>query len=265
MAGQAISDSQLTHIDYICVAANLLEDMMSELHSLKANNRRLTLAMAAAGHDLRQRLHTLLATVELLMSTPDKVRMEELSQRAKSLIFRLAQETELLACEAEQEYTRAAPAAPRFLISSVLRQLRSDWGWEAAAKRLHFTVAHIDCVVESDQRLLASILNNLVGNAVRHTSQGGVSVESTREGRFLVLVVADTGPGISEDDLRRSFSFSSRSGGAKEGMGLGLSIARKTAEILGHELDVSTAQNSGTCARLYVPVSSQEIHNAPGA
>ena len=257
MPGQAISSSPVTGIDYICVAANLLEDMMSELHSLKVNNRRLTLAMAAAGHDLRHRLHTLLGTVELLTSTPDKTRIAELSQRAKSLIFRLAGEMEQLAHEAEKEYTRPAPAAYGFLISSILRQLRSDWEWEAAAKRLEFNVEHTDCMVESDQRLLANIMNNLVGNAVKHTSQGSVSVGSTIEGGFLVLAVADTGPGISEDDLRRSFSFSSRTGGTNEGMGLGLSIARKTAEVLGHEFDVSTAQNCGTCVRLYVPVCSQ--------
>jgi hypothetical protein len=49
MLGQA---PQVTNIDYICVAADLLTKMMSELQSLQVNNRRLTLAMATAGHDL---------------------------------------------------------------------------------------------------------------------------------------------------------------------------------------------------------------------
>jgi len=58
MNRQAVSCPPITDTDYICVAADLLSKMMSELQSLELNNRRLTLAMAAAGHDLRQRFCT---------------------------------------------------------------------------------------------------------------------------------------------------------------------------------------------------------------
>ena len=70
---QAVSSPPATETDYICVAADLLSKMMSELQSLDLNNRRLTLAMASAGHDLRQRLQILLVIVELLTSTKDEV------------------------------------------------------------------------------------------------------------------------------------------------------------------------------------------------
>jgi light-regulated signal transduction histidine kinase (bacteriophytochrome) len=93
----------LTEVDYICVAADLLTKMMSELQSLKLSNQRLTLAMATAGHDLRQRLHVLFGTVELLTSSQDQVGRAQLCQRAKLLIFRLARELEQLARQAEQD------------------------------------------------------------------------------------------------------------------------------------------------------------------
>lgn len=246
---------QSTDIDYICVAADLLTKMISELESLERDNRRLTLAMATAGHDLRQRLHALGGTVELLTSSQDRAGRVELCQRAKSLIFRLARELEQLALEAEVEHRRAASSTHCFAIAPVLDQIKSDWESEATAKRLEFAVTQVDCLVESDQRLLAVIMHNVVGNAVRHTNQGAVSVSSTIEGRFVILAVSDTGPGISDDDLQSSFSFSPRSGGLNEGMRLGLSIARKTAEMLGHEFNISTALNSGTCVRLYVPLA----------
>ncbi len=252
MLGQA---PRLTDIDYICVAADLLMKMNSELQSLKLDNRRLTLAMATAGHDLRQRLHALCGTVELLTSSQDQVGRAELCQRAKSLIFRLARELEQLALGAELDYRRAASSTHCFVIGTVLEQIKSDWESEATAKRLEFAVTQVDCLVESDQRLLAVIMHNVVGNAVRHTNQGAVSVSSTIEGRFVILAVSDTGPGISDDDLQRSFSFSPRSGGLNEGMRLGLSIARKTAEMLGHEFNITTALNSGTCVRLCVPLA----------
>jgi signal transduction histidine kinase len=252
MLGQA---SQSTDIDYICVAADLLTKMMSELQSLHLSNCRLTLAMATAGHDLRQRLHALCGTVELLTSSHDRVVRAELCQRAKALIFCLARELEQLAHQAERDYGHAASSTHRFVIGPVLQQVKSDWESEAMAKHLEFTVTHADCVVESDQRLLTVIMHNVVGNAVRHTDQGAVSVSSTIDGRFVSLAVSDTGPGISDDDLHRSFSFSPRLGGLNEGMGLGLFIARKTAEMLGHEFNITTALNGGTCVRLSVPLA----------
>jgi signal transduction histidine kinase len=246
---------QPTDIDYICVAADLLTKMMSELQSLDLGNRRLTLAMATAGHDLRQRLHALCGTVELLTSSQDRVGRAELCQRAKALIFGLAMELEQLAHQAERDCGNAASATHCFVIRPVLQQVKTDWESEATAKHLEFTVTHADCVVESDLRLLTVIMRNVVGNAVRHTDQGAVSVSSTIEGRFVSLVVSDTGPGISDDDLHRSFGFSPRFGGLNEGMGLGLSIARRTAEMLGHEFNITTALNSGTCVRLSVPLA----------
>jgi signal transduction histidine kinase len=254
MLGQA---PQLTDIDYICVAADLLTKMTSELKSLELGNRRLTLAMATAGHDLRQRLHALCGTVELLTSSQDRVGRAELCQRAKALIFRLARELEQLAIQAQRDYRRAASSTHSFAIATILKQIKSDWESEATAKDLEFTVTQVDCLVESDQRLLAVIMHNVVGNAVRHTNQGAVSVSSTIAGRFLILAVSDTGPGISDDDLHRSFSFSPRLGGLNEGMRLGLSIARKTAEMLGHEFNIMTALNSGTCVRLCVPLAER--------
>jgi two-component system, sensor histidine kinase len=246
---------QLPDTDYICIAADLLTEMISELQSLKLNSRRLTLAMATAGHDLRQRLHALFGTVELLASSQDSVRRAELCQRAKSLILRLATELEQLAVQAELDCGHAAPSTHCFVVGSVLQQIKSDWESEATAKHLEFSVTQVDCLVKSDQRLLAVIMHNVVGNAVRHTNQGAVTVSSSIEGRFVMLAVSDTGPGISNDDLHRSFSFSPRVGGLNEGMRLGLSIARKTAEMLGHEFNITTTLNSGTCIRLFVPLA----------
>jgi len=213
MQRRAAGSPPTTDADYICVAADLLSKMMSELQSLELTNRRLTLAMASTGHDLRQRLHMLLGTVELLTSTHDEVRSAELGRRAKSLIFRLAGELEQLAVQAEREERPAAPSAQCFGISKLLGEIKNDWESEAVAKCLRFSVDQADCLVESNRRLLAVIMNNVVGNAVRHTTQGEVTVASAIRGKHLILAVSDTGPGISEEDLRRSFSLCSRIGG----------------------------------------------------
>lgn len=250
-----VGSLQFADADYICVATDLLSKMMSERESLEVVNRRITLAMAAAGHDLRQRLHILWGTVELLTSTKDEVRSAELNQRAKSLIFRLAGELEQLALQAERENCPCIPSPQRFVISSLLGQVKNDWEPEAAGKFLRFSIDQADYLVESDPHLLSVIMNNIVGNAVKHTAEGAVTVASAVEGRFVILSVSDTGPGISQEDLRRSSSFCSRPGGLNAGMGLGLSIARKSAAALGHEFEVSSSPGGGTCIRLCVPLA----------
>jgi signal transduction histidine kinase len=249
----------------ICASVESLSTLISNIQSLEANNQRLTLAMTTAGHDLRRRLHVLLSTIELLTVTAERSRRIELNQRAKSLIFSLAAELEQLAVQAQCEHSRAVPAVYSFVISSLLGQLKSDWECEAAAKGLHFSVADANYPVQSDQRLLAVIMNNLVSNAVRHTVRGSVTVCGTIEGQFLVLSVEDTGPGISHEDIRRSFGFSARLRGFEKGMGLGLSIARKTAAMLGHEFIVATDASGGTRIRLCVPVAKCCESDAPSA
>ena len=255
MPTSASSNEYLSNADYICFEACALTKMMSKLQFLDATNQRLALAMTTAGHDLRQHLHVLLGTVELLTSAAERSRSLELSRRAKSVIFRVAAELEQLALQAQDDHRGAEPAICDFCVSSILAQLQTDWESAAAAKYLDFRVEQANFRVASDPRLLAVIMNNLVGNAVRHTPSGSVTVSSSIDDALLVLSVSDSGPGISDEDLRRSFSFSSRTRGFNEGMGLGLSIARRTAEMLGHDFAVSTGGSGGTCIRLQVPVA----------
>jgi len=242
-------------IDYICIATDLLARLMSDLQSLEANNAALTLAMATAGHDLRQGLQALVATLDLIARTDDTGRAVELIQRAKALIFRQARELEQLVVQANHDRSHAVLTTQRFVVSSVLERIHSDWRAEAAAKHLRFVVDQADYLVESDHRLLSVILNNIVGNAVRHTPSGRVSVDSSIDGPSLLLAVTDTGPGISDEILRRSYSFKPRALGSNLGLGIGLSIARKTAEVLGHHFDIASTANVGTCVRLSLPLA----------
>jgi hypothetical protein len=103
MHGQA---TQLTDVDYICVAADLLTEMLSELQSLERENRCLELAMAIAGHDFQQRLVELCGIIDVLALSQDNERRAALCQRAKSLIFRLAVELEDLTLAAELDQRR---------------------------------------------------------------------------------------------------------------------------------------------------------------
>jgi signal transduction histidine kinase len=258
-----VNSTSSTHADYICVSRQSLGRMMSERHSLELIIRRIALTMAAAGHDLRQRLHLLLGTVDLLTTSEHELRSAALKQRAKSLIFSLAADLEQLALQAQRENSPAGSQVQRIALKSVLEPLKTDWEPEASRKCLRFTIDLPDYEVDSDPHLLAVIMTNIVGNAVRHTASGEIAIASRIQSQFVILTVSDTGPGISQEDWRRSAGFSSRPSEANNGMGLGLSIARRSAEILGHQLDVSSIAGRGTCIQLCVPLAKHRAEDAP--
>jgi signal transduction histidine kinase len=255
-------DSNQAEVDYICIAGDLLRRMMSELQSAVAGNARLGLAMATAGHDLRQRLHSLLGTVDLLSSADSPARAGDLARRAKAMIFRLANELEDLALQAERDSIPHSPLKHSFEVAPVLEQVHLDWSSEAREKCLGFKISHTAAMVESDPYLLAVIVNNVVANAVRYTQSGEVCVDCDIEDGYLVLNVRDTGPGIPGAVLHRAADAPANARSTSAGLGLGLSIVRRTADLLGHSLDFTTSAVNGTCVRLRVPLSASSAHYA---
>ena len=109
--------------------------------------------------------------------------------------------------------------------------------------------------VLSDARAIKQILINLVGNAVKFTGRGSVDVEivADRQGADLALRIAvtDTGPGIPAAQQAHIFERfarvdSSQLGSATDGIGLGLSISRALAELLGGKISVTSRQGAGS-------------------
>jgi two-component system sensor histidine kinase BaeS len=110
--------------------------------------------------------------------------------------------------------------------------------------------------VSADESKLERLAANLVGNAVKFTARGGVTVEVSRDGDAQLLKVSDTGPGIPPEALDKLFSkfFRVRRPEEKiEGTGLGLAIAKGIAEAHGGSLSVESAVGRGTVFTLKLP------------
>lgn len=130
-----------------------------------------------------------------------------------------------------------------------------------------------DIVVTTDPRLLETILDNLVSNAIRYTPSGGsVGIQATYSSRGVVLSVADTGIGIAHDDLERIFDRFYRTDRGRDrttgGSGLGLALVRRCAQALDARIDVSSEPRRGTEFRLVLPTHRAQTqrrgnHSAP--
>jgi CheY-like chemotaxis protein/anti-sigma regulatory factor (Ser/Thr protein kinase) len=113
-------------------------------------------------------------------------------------------------------------------------------------------------MVEADELRFKQVVLNLVSNAVKFTPDGGdVAVSAQRQGRHLVVAVADTGPGIPEGDRERIFeSFQQGGRGAPkaEGTGLGLTLSRRIVQLFGGRLWLESELGRGTTFTFTVPV-----------
>ena len=122
-------------------------------------------------------------------------------------------------------------------------------------------------VVEADQDRIRQALENLLGNALRHSPSGvpvvlELSAETRADGEWAVLTVRDEGPGIDPQLLPSLFTRFARGSGA-QGLGLGLYLARGIAEAHGGTLTVESTPGKGASFRLGLPVARSPERASP--
>jgi CheY-like chemotaxis protein len=116
--------------------------------------------------------------------------------------------------------------------------------------------------VHSDQTLLGRLLRNLVENALRYTRQGYIRITCHRVEDRLRIEVEDTGIGIPPDHLDQIFEEFHQVGNLardrSQGLGLGLAIVRRIAELLGHRIAVRSQPGEGSTFSIELPLGTEE-------
>ncbi len=232
--------------------------------------------LASMSHELRTPLNSMLLLSRLLADdldrelTPKQVEFAETIQTAGLELLALIDDImDLSRIEAGRVDVDAADVP----LAEVVEQLEHDFAVPAAEKGLHWEVtvdARLPATLYTDSRRLRQILRNLTSNAVKFTNTGSVSVsiEPAAPDRAYGLVsldsarqvvsfaVTDTGTGIPEEYLGLIFEAFQRGdtpGPAKSGSGLGLSISRRLARLLGGTIEVRSELGEGSAFVLYLP------------
>lgn len=150
---------------------------------------------------------------------------------------------------------------------SVVEHVAALWRPEAEERGLEFTLRVMQPITASllgDPKRLSQVLSNLVSNALKFTSSGGIEIavrESADEveGRLMVSV-SDTGEGIADDEVGTMFERFSQSRATTDahikGTGLGLAICKDLVELMGGEISVSTVLGEGSKFEISLPVRS---------
>ena len=114
--------------------------------------------------------------------------------------------------------------------------------------------------VRADDRKLRQVLINLLGNSVKFTDRGVISLKVEQSGQRYIFGVEDTGPGITEEAQKRIFEpfQQAEEGEAKGGTGLGLAITKRHIELMGGSLSLESTPGDGSCFRFELELPPAE-------
>ncbi len=217
--------------------------------------------LAAASHDLRQPLQTLTLLGRVLnrLVPQDSNAAAALATQGEALRSMSKLLNSLLDIS-KLEAGIIVPDLKDCAVREIFAGLRAEFAALAEAKGLDLIVEDSDAYVHTDPTLLGQIIQNLVGNSIRYTRKGWVRLRTAAAANAFRIEVLDTGCGIAANELGLIFDEFYQSGRApgqaREGLGLGLSIVRRTAELLGYRLEVESTLGKGSCFAFCVPAAA---------
>jgi signal transduction histidine kinase len=239
-----------------------LTSLNKELERAKAGaeeaNIGKTRFLAAASHDILQPLNAarLYATSLVERNTQSSDR-----QLVSNIDASLEAVEEIIGALLDISRLDAGALRPEistFRIEELLTTLDVEFAPLAAEKNLTLRTMPCSLSVRSDRRLVRRVLQNLVSNALKYTTGGRVLVGCRRRGDSLAIEVHDTGPGIpvgKQKLIFQEFQRLENNGASAKGLGLGLSIVERIAQMLGHPIGLRSTPGHGSVFTLTVPLA----------
>jgi len=261
--GETMSEAvKKNYENEVLVEQLMTEKRLAEEARRAAENaiRSKTQFFAAASHDLRQPLQAIGIYCSLLRKRAQGP-LEPLTKNLSTAVESLSKLVEEL-LEISRLDSGAVQATRQIIdLNEVFSTLRKEFVPIAAAKGLRFRERRAGLFVETDPMLMQRVLRNLLSNAVRYTTDGGVLLAARRRVDRVSIEVWDTGPGIRREEFDRIFEEFYRGESSKTettgGYGLGLSIVRRICSVLGHPLFVTSRPGSGTVFRVEIPLAAR--------
>ena len=206
--------------------------------------------LAAASHDLRQPLQTLILLQELLAKTVEGEKAQKLVARLAPTLDGMSDMLNTLLDINQIEAGTIRAEMIGFPINGLFDRLRDEFTLHAQAEGLGLRVVSCGLSIRSDPRLLEQMIRNLLSNALKYTKRGKVLLGCRRRTGMLSIEIWDTGVGIPDEELQAIFEeYHQLDNAARErsrGLGLGLSIVKRFGDLLGHRVSVRSHPGKGS-------------------
>jgi signal transduction histidine kinase/CheY-like chemotaxis protein len=257
------------------MAAQLQESYATLERKVEERTRQLELAnlaksrfLAAASHDLRQPLHALGLFVSQLHGRMRAGERRRIVTRVAAALSAMNELFNALLDISKLDAGVLTPSIAEFPVAKLLERVDTTFTGAAREKGLSLRVVSSGAWVRSDFILLERIVFNLVSNAVRYTSSGGVVVGCRKRGVNLRIEVWDSGPGVPQDQQQNIFGefyrLGAPGGDGRAGFGLGLAIVDRLCRLLDHSVSLTSILGKGSCFSVAVPRAARpEIGESP--
>lgn len=213
--------------------------------------------LAAASHDLRQPLHALTLFATEMAAAMTKTRERQLASQIVTAAGAMAELLDALLDVSRIDIDAVQPQRRPVALEPLLETIADAHRQSAKNKGLRLICRPTSLWVDTDPQLLRRMIGNLIANAVRYTRRGGILVAARVRGGRARIDVWDTGVGIDPAHLPYLFHEFYQVGNPErdsaKGLGLGLSIVARLAEILDHPVKVRSRPGHGSVFSVSVP------------
>ncbi len=249
----------------------LVEERLGVLEAAERTARSKSDIVATLSHEIRNGLtgvtHVLAAAAgKGGRAAPSREQLNAALDAAQDLISVLNATLDSETAESGRLNVETQPFDPVRLVQDLVLLDKPH----AATKGLELAV-HIDPLLRgrdkgaivADALRTRQIIANLLGNAVKYTVRGRIEVRLELRDGQVAIEVADTGPGLSTEEMEQAFEpfrRVERTGAGVNGAGLGLSLSRQLARLMGGALDARSAVGVGSCFTLTLPFDAAAEH-----
>jgi GAF domain-containing protein len=246
--------------------AHLFAEIDEKSRQLEMASQHKSQFLANMSHELRTPLNAILGYTELILDSiygepTEKMRavLERLQANGKHLLNLINDVLDLSKIEAGQLALDLADYSLQDVVHTVVTAVEPLATGKALA--LSAEVSKDLPTGHGDGRRLAQVLLNLVGNAIKFTDQGQVTIKATMADGLFTVAVGDTGPGISPSDQAKLFQEFQQADNSitkqKGGTGLGLAISKRIIEMHGGCIWVESEVGKGSVFQFTVPIRAQ--------
>ena len=238
----------------------LASSFNSMAENLEKNEQMRRNMVADVAHELRTPISNLKGYLEAISDgvvKPDEAIIQSLNEEAGSLTRLVTDLQELTLADAGKLKITRQPED----ISHIIKETVSAIQGKALSKELRVTTELPDelPLVEIDGLRIRQVLNNLLNNAVAHTSKGGsITINGKQQDKKILISVTDTGEGIPPEDLpmifERFYRVDKSRTRATGGSGLGLTIAKRLVEAHGGTIGVTSQVGKGSTFTFSMPI-----------